>query len=748
METSSGTDSFFPELRATNTFLRSEQTEYAKYREHFRRQSKELLEANEKLLSCLKERYTTYADLASQDTELDATILAKRKENHELSAQIALLGPLAKSKNRKKRTEKITRRAKKQLRVAKDNLDREQYEKQMAALAEEKEKREAENKELEKKVDEKMEEFEKLIANGKLDKSLQERVIECIAQMNRCAKLRQDLIDAKMKASELDVAPVEFLRALFGTDWRGQANVQSDEFQDLAKESSEKPIARKKPTEEFQYDYEYDYEYDGDENDGEKVKVRRKKKVLKDEQNSEKKEEDHKTASRKSRRKKEEKEEKEPNWRGRKSRKEEIRRRKESRRSKDDKNVPYSLLDEPLVTHSADPFEKPEDTDTYRNVYVADLDMQTNVGYLEPLAAMTEEHKSLLTELTNLQKDLCDKSKEVTDVDEQVTQLREQYDNFMASRRNVAWNLRMTGSVCRITVDKPTQEKTAQGVNCTPIMSIEEIKKKIAESGEITSRHLFMSQQEEELQHALVELKSQWKALRHANKTKDVEKQAILDRIAIIDPEFYTRAETVRSAIVRVNPKLESRLQDREEKLQMIEERIQELEEEHKDLVNQMNDVKYINDCLKKQVFTMSQKPRGNIRQMCGVLKERRTTISSNSRQVAIYQIECENLDKILSRYTERISKETRKRLSKRNNKIHAKIDELKKAFPGLRSLREKRHTTVTNEEEMLILQSRIAQISTEMDAWKIQMSAANSKVDKLSRQVQQADIPVPERYP
>ena len=744
METSSGTDSCIPNLRATNSSLRSEQTEYAKYREHFRRQSRELLEANEKLLSCLKGRYSTYAQLVRQDTELDSMLIAKRKENQELSAQIALLSTLVKSKNRKKRMQKIVRKAKKELRVARDNLERDAYEKEMKELEEQTQKAEDENKEMEKEVEKRMSKFAKDVEDGKIEKEIQEKLSEFLVKMNECAKLKAELMEVKMKANELDVSHGELLRALFGDNWQAQANIQSEDLQDLAKESSEKPRERKRHDDEFQYEYEYDYEYDGDGDEKQKQKVKRKKKVLK-EQESEKKEEER-GASRRSRRKNKG-EEKQEDWKGRKSRKHDVRRKKERQELGDDK-VPYSLLDEPLVTHSADPFEKPEDTDTYRNVMVADLDMQTQVRYLEEYASMLEEQRTLLDLLTTLQKELCDRSNEIRDVDEEITQLREQIAQFSQSRRatNKKWSF--TGSVCRIDVEKTEQRKQEIGVNCTPIMTIEEIKKRIAELSQTTARQFMLEQQESDLQHALSELSSQWKTIRHSIKVKDEEKQTLLDRLMIIDPEFYTRANTVREAIINVNPKLNHRLQDRREKLLLIEERLQELDDEYKDINSQISDVKYINDCLKKQVFTMSQKPRGNIRQMCGVLRGRRSVINSNSKQVAIHQIECNNLDKMLNRYMERSSKETRKGLEKRNNKIHAKIDELKRGFPGLRSLREQRHIVVTNDEEMIVLQSRIAQLNTEMDAWKIQMSAANSKIDKLVRHVQQLDIPVPERYP
>ena len=360
-------------------------------------------------------------------------------------------------------------------------------------------------------------------------------------------------------------------------------------------------------------------------------------------------------------------------------------------------------------------------------------------------AAIRQEQISLENRIQRIQEEVSGKSEKMADLDEEIAGLLRQLSHVKARHRDVIDRMKMTGQVCRITVQPSGGEKKDQGINCRTTLSLDEAKRQIAYNTNNTQKRFLRIQQKGEYEKSLVHLSTQLEIAKKRNKQKVAQKKALIDELLKIVPDSAMR-ELLGLDIDDVSRKLEHQRCLAEEALQTLDQKLEKAEAKYRSVINRIEDVKYVSNCMRKQIAAKMQPPAGTIRQMCGVLKGRRQQISVLEKRAAFNKIVADNFDRRLARYEQQFSEATLNELRANNDTLYAKLHALKQKFNTLRAIREKRSIPLTNEEELSILQSRVTELNSELDVFRMRMNGVSSRVDKLVRLIQQADIPVPER--
>ena len=360
-------------------------------------------------------------------------------------------------------------------------------------------------------------------------------------------------------------------------------------------------------------------------------------------------------------------------------------------------------------------------------------------------AAIRQEQISLENRIHRIQEEVSGKSEKMADLDEEIAGLLRQLSQVKMRHRDVIDRMKMTGQVCRITVEPSGGEKKDQGINCRTTLSLDEAKRQIAYNTNNTQKRFLRIQQKGEYEKSLVHLSTQLEIAKKRNKQKVAQKKALIDELLRIVPDSAMR-ELLGLDIDDVSRKLEHQRCLAEEALQTLDQKLEKAEAKYKSIISRIEDVKYVSNCMRKQIAAKMQPPAGTIRQMCGVLKGRRQQISVLEKRAAFNKIVADNFDRRLAKYEQQFSEDTLNELRANNDNLYAKLHGLKQKFNTLRAIREKRSIPLTNEEELSILQARITELNSELDVFRMRMNSVSSRVDKLVRLVQQADIPVPER--
>jgi chromosome segregation ATPase len=140
----------------------------------------------------------------------------------------------------------------------------------------------------------------------------------------------------------------------------------------------------------------------------------------------------------------------------------------------------------------------------------------------------------------------------------------------------------------------------------------------------------------------------------------------------------------------------------------------------------------------------MAAQPRSDVRNLCGSLKTHRAVLRENSRQIALATVELTGVDREIARLEELYSPTNVARINEKVTAMHHKLKTLKQRFQTLRSSRERASSVIlTNEEELAMIQTAISEVSGEVDVYKMRMTGVSSRVDKLTRLVEQEKIPL-----
>ena len=360
-------------------------------------------------------------------------------------------------------------------------------------------------------------------------------------------------------------------------------------------------------------------------------------------------------------------------------------------------------------------------------------------------AAIRQEQISLENRIARIHEEVSGKAEKMADLDDEITSLSRKVTHLKSRQEEIIQRMKITGQICKITVKPATAEKKDQGVNCRTLISLDDAKRKIAYNTNTTQKRFMRQQQKGELEQSLIDLRMQLEAAKERNNERESEKQSLIAKLLKIVPDSAMR-ELLGLDIDDVSRKLEEKRSIAEDQLQTLDEKLAKAESNYKRILNHIADVRHISSGKRKELASKGLASPGKIRQLCSVLKNYRQEIRSIAKRASFQQIISDRFDEMLATYNDQFSEETLKELTANNDILYSKLHAIKQKFNTLRAIREKRSIVLTNEEEMGSLQLRITELSSELDVFRMRMNGVASRVDKLVRLVQQADIPVPER--
>jgi chromosome segregation ATPase len=224
---------------------------------------------------------------------------------------------------------------------------------------------------------------------------------------------------------------------------------------------------------------------------------------------------------------------------------------------------------------------------------------------------------------------------------------------------------------------------------------------------------------------------------------RQMEIQELTHTLHTVDPDFYTREEKKRKASA-TRAELVKQREHHAAQLAALDARMENGVEEERAVQQQISDLGYIVELLKKQAASMVAQPRSDVRNLCGSLKTHRAVLRENARELALAQVEMTSVDREIARLEERYSPVSIHRINEKVVAMHQRLQVLKQKFNTGRNGRERSSSVIlTNEEELSVIQATTAEVAGEVDVYKMRMTGLSSRVDKLLRSVRQEQIPL-----
>ena len=205
------------DLKSTHSHLKTEQYQYNKYGQYLRQEIDEVLVANEKLLSCLKDRYQIYQNLAKDGEKFDRSIAKKIKELNKKLDIKDKISIFADSPNRRETISPVLQKSKLRLKEVKNNLYMSQNDPiaELVLLTDHRNNLETENQKLRKEVTDLNQTMESLNLSKEQESFFNDKIKEIQAMSNKISDakkerslLSQSLTRTECLASTLNVGEI------------------------------------------------------------------------------------------------------------------------------------------------------------------------------------------------------------------------------------------------------------------------------------------------------------------------------------------------------------------------------------------------------------------------------------------------------------------------------------------------------------------------------------------------------------